>query len=148
MSWKLFAWILGMGIIGKILYGIFGTQISIINHCSRKLFDMVKNEYDYWSPDSCDKYLKSVVQKNRIIVAVIFVVVILFAPFAGVLGFLLGYGLTLIASRKQVGVNKDNLTETISIFARFAKPDKQNEFVEKLCAVAETLNTETIYQAF
>lgn len=148
VRWKSIAWFSGLWVVGKLVYAFFGTQISITTRCARKLFDMVKNDHEYWFPDSCDKYLKSVVRKNRIIIAVAFIVVILFLPMAGAVGFILGYVITVLTSRKQTGVSEDNLKESIAIFLRFARPNMRDEFAERVFYAAATLDTETIYKSF
>lgn len=148
MNFKLIAWFAGMCLVGNFVYSIFGTQISIINRCSRKLFDMIKNDHEYWFSDSCGKYLKSVVRKNRIIIIAISAVVILFVPKIGVLGYLIGLILAWIIGGKRTGINHENIEDTIAIFARFARPGMEEEFKEGISWVAQKLENESMFKAF
>lgn len=145
MSFKMLAWFIGMWIVGGFIFTLFGVQISIMTQCAMKLYSMVRNDTEYWYSNACHRYMKKVIRNNRIIIAVIFILALLFVPLIGTVGFCAGYFLKWLFTRGATGINDQNLEECIAIFLRFAKPGMEETFGESLRWAAHKLKNDSIF---
>lgn len=117
--------------LGTFVLSMFGTQIRIINTCTRKL---VKRYLciDYFDIAALNKYLNAVIVKNVFIIAVVSGIVYFVFPRFGVIFYLIGILVTWVASMGAVGMNLNNIEESISIFKRYAKKDLEEDADEFL----------------
>ena len=125
-------WLIGTGmfIAGFVVYTLFGMQILITKKCAMKLYRAMCNDYEFWYPESCKSYLTGVRRRNTILLLIVSAVVVVFVPLAGVIGFLLGLLFARIVGGGKAGLTDDNVKETLSIFLRFVKPEKSDEFAD------------------
>ena len=146
MTMEMFLWLAGMWLVGSFVYSIFGTQISIINRCSMKMYSMICNDTDYWYSNSCKRYMSNVKRKNRIIILVVSVLVVCFAPLIGACGFFIGLVLKWFFSGNATGINQNNIDETKAIFLRFAKPGMEEEFKDGLDYIGQRIKMDSIFR--
>lgn len=146
MSLKLVAWLIGMWIVGGIVYTFLGMQISIMRRCAMKLYSMIRNDTEYWYSDACHRYMKKVIRNNTIIILVISFIVLQFIPLIGTIGFFAGYFVKWLFTKGAAGPSDQNLEETITIFMRFAKPGMEEKFREGLHWAAHKLKTDSIFK--
>ncbi len=125
-------WLIGGGMLiaGFVFYTIFGLQILIIKKCAMKLYTPICNDHEFWYPESCRSYLKGVRRRNTALLLIVSAVVVVFAPLIGVVNFFLGLLFARIANGRKAGLTDDNIKETLSIFLRFVKPEKAEEFTD------------------
>lgn len=145
MNFQMFAWLIGMWIVGSLIYNFIGMQISITKRCALKLYSMVCDDTEYWYADSCRKYFKKVIRADTILILFISFLVLQFIPLIGAIGFFAGYFLKLLSTRRATGVTDPNIDECIKIFLRFAKPGKELEFEGNLYMAAHKLKTDEIF---
>ena len=148
MSYKtqMILWFAGAFFAGRFVYTIFGMQIGIINNCAMKMFNMIRNDTEFFYPDACLSYFNKVKRRNRIIIFVIFAIVICLLPLIGIVGFIAGYILRKLFTLKLTGINDNNISDSIDLFVKFAKPGMEEEMREGLSYIAMQLKFKSIYQ--
>ncbi|MGM9600644.1 MAG: hypothetical protein ACI3W5_03520 [Faecousia sp.] len=119
--WSVVAWS-----IGSFVLSVFGSQIRIINACTKKLVKRYLS-IDYFDIEALNKYLNSVIIKNSCIIAIISVIVFWIFPRIGVNCYLIGMLFTWVISMGAVGMNSNNIEESISIFKRYIKKDFEED---------------------
>ena len=119
--WSAVAWCLGSFVLST-----FGSQIRIINACTKKLVKSYLSD-DLFDIEAINKYLNSVIIKNSIIIVVISAIVFFILPRIGVIFYLLGILFTWLTSMGAVGINTNNIEESISIFKRYIKKDFEED---------------------
>lgn len=132
MDWKSALWFVGMWFVGSFVCGTFGMQIRIINNCTRKIIEQIKNDRDFWNPDDCEKYLKTTIWMNLAIILVATFLIVLFAPLSALIGYAVGYVLCHLRTGAACGLISQNIDESFRIILRFAKPEKYEEMAEAL----------------
>lgn len=146
MTTGMFLWLAGMWIVGIFVYSIFGTQISIINRCSMKMYFMICNDTDYWYSDLCKRYMSNVKRKNMAIILAISILVICFVPLIGVCGFFAGLIIKWFFSGSATGVNQNNVDETKAMFLRFAKLGMEERFSDGLDYIGQKIMRDAIFR--
>lgn len=146
VSTKMVLWFVGMWLVGKYVYTIFGMQISITNRCAMKLYAMIANDHEFWYAESCKRYLDKIKRKNRMIIVVASVLVFAFVPLIGAAGFFLGLFLAWLFGKKHTGINQNNLDDTIKIFMQFAKPGMEDEMRDGLVFLSNELKMKSIFK--
>lgn len=140
------AWALGMWMGGSFVMSMFGSQIRIVNACTKKLIRRwIYPELLYI--DALSKYLNSVIIKNVIIITIITALIVLFVPSIGIYSYFLGMFITWITSIGAVGLTPDNIEESFSVFQRYVKPNAEGDSAELLDVVKERLLFEAKFKA-
>lgn len=141
MSAAMYLWLIGMWFVGGLIYTVFGLQIAITKNCSYKLLSLLKSSPQNWYPDACEKYWKSVVRKNRIIMWVIAIALSVLIPGIGFIGYLVGIATKWLFTMSQTGPNENNISDCVGIFSRFAKPGLEYEFEDDLYRAISVLSS-------
>lgn len=116
------AWALGMWICGSCVMSWFGSQIRIINACTRKLIKRCLGP-EVVEIKRLNKYLNSVLVKNFLIITAVSAVVIFFVPSIGITFYFIGMFVTWLTSIGAVGMNPNNIDESFTIFYRYIRTD-------------------------
>lgn len=140
------AWALGMWFCGSCVMSWFGSQIRIVNGCTKKLVQRWLNP-DFVYIDPLRKYLNGVIIKNIIIITIVSVVVILFVPSIGISFYFIGMFITWVTSIGAVGLTPSNIEESFAIFHRYVKPNAEGDSTELLDMVKDRLLFEANFKA-
>lgn len=135
MNWFLKAlWLFGGWIAGSFITSACISTVIITLSCSLKLWKILKSYTDYWNPNACKTYLLLLALAHLFISICVSGLVIWLCPKPAIFGYFFGIVLTLLLGIKSMGVNEDNISDTLRIFRKYTYPGKEDS-LEKMLIV-------------
>ena len=135
MTWFVKAlWFAGGWAVGSVVVSICVSTIIITLNCSMRIWKILKNCTDCWNPKACKKYLWRLVFTHLFISICVSALIVWLCPKFAIAGYCFGIVLTLLLGIGGMGMNENNISDTLRIFRRYAYPGKEDS-IDKLLIV-------------
>lgn len=131
------AWFAIFFAVGWIAYSVFGTQISIMRKCGRRLCWVLCGYGEGFDGTACKKYIQKVMITNYLILFAILLCILLFVPRGGRGGFFWGAIVGSLAASGKTGCTAQNVKEAGAAFMRFVRPGNEELISNYIAEVAQ-----------